>query len=397
MSMRKNSFFGLIVLMAAIVVLPYCSGDSGVSLDNEWAGLNDAYDTTMKAAVTAEEKSQLEDEYMKNVGVLLQKYDGKKLTAAGELARAQMLGKLAKFDKADAIFVALVKDGDEAIKVDATIGLAASLIRQNKLADANNVLRDVKEKYKDNLAPFAGLFLRAGVNQRNSDLKTALEFIDVGLGFPFGEDDARDLYYAIHIKFVDGGMDNRQSADFLLKMKELYGANQRIDEQIAKKERFLAFIGTDAPEFIEGGAWVNVKKPVSIKKRHGKYILLDFYAPWCPDCRNGLPRFLALGDKLKGKLETVMVTRLYGFYADENTKAKRGIKPEEELVLLKEYLKMKEIELPVFIADNGEMHDNFAASAIPHYVLISPAGKVEKLCMERTHDFFTQVEEIVGK
>jgi thiol-disulfide isomerase/thioredoxin/predicted negative regulator of RcsB-dependent stress response len=395
MSMRKNCFFGLIVLLAAIVMLPYCSGDSGASLDNEWAGLKEAYAINVSAAVTAEEKGQIEKKFLEDVSELLAKYEGHKLSAAGELARAQMYGKVGQFGKADAILTALAKDADENLKVEAYKGLADSLIRQSKLEDATNVLRDVKNTYKEDLAQFAGLFLRAGVNQRNSDLKTALELIDTGLGAPLAALDARALYYAIHIKFVDGGLDTQQLGEFLVKMKELYGSNERIDGQISKKERFLAFLGSDAPEFADNGTWVNVKQPLSIKKKKRKYILLDFYAPWCPDCRNSLPKFLELGQKLNGKMETVVVTRIYGFYADENTKAKRGIEPEEELKLVKEYLRMKKIDIPVFIADNGDMHDSFAASAIPHYVLVSPKGKVVKLCMERTHDFFTQVEEIV--
>lgn len=396
-SMRKKYLMGLIVLILALVMLPYCSGDSGASLENEWAGLNDAYSSNMKTTVTAEEKKQIDDEYMKNVGELLKKNESKELPATGELARAQMFCKIAKFAKADAIFTKLTQEGDDAVKVEAYKGLAGSLIRQNNLEEANKVLRKIKELYKDSPALFAGLFLRAGVNQRNEDLATALEFIDYGLGYPMTAEDSRNLYYAIHIKFVDGGMDNQQAAQFLLKMKELYGTDPRIDEQIAKKERFLAFVGSDAPEFVDDGTWVNAQKPLSVKKRNGKYLLLDFFAPWCPDCRNSLPKFMALGEKLKGKLQPVVVTRLYGFYADENTKAKRGIKPEEELRLVTEYLKMKEIDIPVFIANNGEMHDNFAASAIPHYVLVSPEGKVVKLCMERVHDFFTQVEEIVNQ
>ncbi len=394
--MRHKNFVGLTAIAIAIAVLSFCNGDSGRSLADELAGLNDAYGTSMKAIGTAEEKAQVEKDYLMNIAGLVDKYAGKKLSAADELARGEIYEKLTQFGKADAIFIALIKDGTETLKCAAYKKLTASLIRQNKLDDANRVLREVKEKYKGGLAPFAGLFLRAGVNQRNSDPATALEFIDVGLGFPIEQEYARSLYYAVHIKFVDGGLDYRQMGEFLLKMKELYGDDQRIDEQIAKKELFLAFIGSDAPDFTADGSWINSGEPLSIKKMKGKYVLLDFFAPWCPDCRNSLPKFLELGEKLKGKMDVIMVTRLYGFYADENTSAKRGIKPEEELELLKEYFKMKEIAIPAFVSNNEETHDNFAASAIPHYVLVSPEGKVVKLCMERVHDFFTEVEELVN-
>jgi thiol-disulfide isomerase/thioredoxin len=285
---------------------------------------------------------------------------------------------------------------DETARQQATKDLISGYLEQDKLTEALQAIRDVQEQWADQLAPFAAQFLQVGTRLRNSDLSTSLELIDTGLQYSIKPEDYKSLYRAIHIKFVDGGMTHGQLARFLQEMQEQYGTDERIAAQIAQKRKFLDFLGKDAPEITAEGTWVNVAQPLSLKGLRGKYILLDFFAPWCPDCRRSLPGYLELADKLKGKLAAVMITRLYGFYADETTKPLRDIKPVEEKKYLQDYIQRKNITIPVFVGVNEEVYQTFAASAIPHYVLISPEGRVEQLCMEQVHDFFNRVEEIVN-
>jgi thiol-disulfide isomerase/thioredoxin len=285
---------------------------------------------------------------------------------------------------------------DETARQQATKDLISGYLEQDKLTEALQAIRDVREQWADQLAPFAAQFLQVGTRLRNSDLSTSLELIDSGLQYTIKPEDYKSLYTAIHIKFVDGEMSHDQLARFLQEMQEQYGTDERIAAQIAQKRKFLDFLGKDAPEITAEGAWVNVEQPLSLNGLRGKYILLDFFAPWCPDCRRSLPGYLELADKLKAKLAAVIITRVYGFYADETTRPLRDIKPAEEKKYLQDYIRRKNITVPVFVGANDEVYRAFAASAIPHYVLISPAGRVEQLCMERVHDFFNRVEEIVN-
>ena len=42
-------------------------------------------------------------------------------------------------------------------------------------------------------------------------------------------------------------------------------------------------------------------KNVSLSDFRGKYLLVDFWASWCPDCRKSNPYMVQLHDSLKGK------------------------------------------------------------------------------------------------
>ncbi len=48
-------------------------------------------------------------------------------------------------------------------------------------------------------------------------------------------------------------------------------------------------------------------KTYSLKDFRGKTLILDFWATWCPDCREEMPKLLDLQKKLNGRKDIVMV------------------------------------------------------------------------------------------
>lgn len=56
--------------------------------------------------------------------------------------------------------------------------------------------------------------------------------------------------------------------------------------------------GTEAPA-------INIKtingKKFSLKSLQGKYVVIDFWASWCPDCRKDAPNIIAMYNKFHGK------------------------------------------------------------------------------------------------
>jgi thiol-disulfide isomerase/thioredoxin len=100
----------------------------------------------------------------------------------------------------------------------------------------------------------------------------------------------------------------------------------------------------------------------NLSQYKGKIIVVNFWATWCPPCREEMPELSLLHQEYKNKNVVVL-----------------GI-AEDELPLVKEYLQSAPVTYPVFIADNqnmnlGESLGNDKA-VLPYTVIINSDGIV---------------------
>ena len=122
--------------------------------------------------------------------------------------------------------------------------------------------------------------------------------------------------------------------------------------------RDLLTVGTVAPELTDAEG-----NTISMEKYRGHYIVLDFWASWCPDCRKDMPQMKEL-------------------YAQYHTKGVQflGISFDTTREALDNYLKKEAIAWPQ-VTELKKMKESKMAQAyhikwIPSIYVIDPNGKV---------------------
>jgi len=99
-------------------------------------------------------------------------------------------------------------------------------------------------------------------------------------------------------------------------------------------------------------------KSVSLKSLRGKPVVLDFWATWCPPCRETMPQL----DKLYRKYQPKGVEFL----------AISG----EDLVDLRSFLPKSGVSYPLYVDTKGEANQSLKVESIPRLVILDQEGRV---------------------
>lgn len=117
--------------------------------------------------------------------------------------------------------------------------------------------------------------------------------------------------------------------------------------------------GKAAPEFqarsLDGGE-------VALAKHLGNdVVVLDFWATWCPPCRESLP----------------VVARIAGEYKDKGV-AVYAVNIAEDPELIKSFLEDAGLDLPVLLDPDGALSDQYSVRSIPQLFVIDRKGVVRE-------------------
>ncbi len=90
----------------------------------------------------------------------------------------------------------------------------------------------------------------------------------------------------------------------------------------------------------------------------GKIVLLNFWATWCPPCRDEIPSIQKLWNAMKGKNFTVM-----------------GVSIGESEGTVRDFVGKNKMSYPVFLDSSGAIGTAFGARSIPTTYVIDKTGK----------------------
>lgn len=140
-----------------------------------------------------------------------------------------------------------------------------------------------------------------------------------------------------------------------------------------------ALQGQDAPSFtltdMEGNT-------VSLGDLKGKVVFLDFWATWCPPCRESLPHTQSLSQHEKAKSGDLVVL---------------AVNAREEVDKVKQFMQEKGFTFRVLMDKDGSVLDAYKVQGIPTFVLIDRQGKVAWVQVGFGPGTEKQMEEAVNK
>lgn len=144
----------------------------------------------------------------------------------------------------------------------------------------------------------------------------------------------------------------------------------------SEKDR-MRLLGTPAME-LDAGTWFNGSS-VRLSRLKGSVVLIDFWAPWCNPCRMVIPELVSMYKEFHSRgLEIIGLTRLHGFYRDDQVN--RGkVTAAEEVRLIRDFVQRNGITYPVAVSREGRSFEKYLISGIPTMVLIDRNGRIASI------------------
>ena len=150
---------------------------------------------------------------------------------------------------------------------------------------------------------------------------------------------------------------------------------EQIESMIARMEKVQ--VGSEAPDFTLPDVDGN---PVSLSSFRGKYVLVDFWAAWCPDCRKENPNIVSAWEKYKNKNFTVL-----GVSLDRN-------RDQWLAAIEKDKLAWTQVsDLKYWSSDAAVL---YCIRWIPMSFLIDPEGKIVAVGLEG-EELHNKLEELL--
>lgn len=118
-------------------------------------------------------------------------------------------------------------------------------------------------------------------------------------------------------------------------------------------------------------------KPLTLSSMRGKWVILDFWGSWCGWCIKGMPAMKKYYEKYRGKFEIIGV--------DCNDTVEKWKKAVKDNALP---------WLHVFNKAADGTPEKYAVEAYPTKIIIDPQGKISKIIVGESEDFYKYLDEL---
>lgn len=113
------------------------------------------------------------------------------------------------------------------------------------------------------------------------------------------------------------------------------------------------------PEFTLTG--LESQEAVSLADYRGNYVLLNFWATWCPPCNKEMPDLQAYHTAHRDQNFTLLAVNV-----------------EEDAELVAAFMAAHDFDFPVVLDETGEIYARYGGNGLPSSFLIDPTGKIVK-------------------
>jgi peroxiredoxin len=120
-----------------------------------------------------------------------------------------------------------------------------------------------------------------------------------------------------------------------------------------------ALEGKPAPDF---AAKDLTDKQVALKDLKGKVVIVDFWATWCPPCREGLPH----------------VDKVYQAFKDKGVVA-LAVDVQETKDKVQQFVTENKFTFTALLDSDGKVSEKYKVSGIPQTVIIGKDGNVKNV------------------